>query len=300
LAFVAFGPTSCGLILGIDEFHRASEVPNEAGAVGDVIGQGGFDAFAEGGTADGFSEVSTDAIAAVDATDAVIPPKPAGTGGVVVTRNLTYVNSQTPIGSAAARFFMPDPCTTTATTIPECVVSTCSPTGVVRESAGNITISGTTPGEILLPNASKAYDTKTAFEGPTFFSKGQDVTVSAAGGDVPSFQLTVTPPDVLQGVSPTPGAGGVLHITGDFTLSWGFGVAADPVFVTFSPSPTITEVCTFTAKNGATIPAAALTSIGASGQIEIGTVHQVDSQAGAYGVFARAVVIVASGTYDHQ
>jgi hypothetical protein len=191
---------------GIEKFQRAEDAGIEAGSVGDAIGQIGNDGFVDG-AADGGSQISPDVIAVPDATDVVIPPNPSGTGVVLVTRNLTYANTPNPIGSAAARFFLPDPCTTTATTIPECVVVTCSTTGVVRQSAGTISITGTSPAETLSPNASKAYDTKTAFEGPTFFSNGQDVTVSAAGADVPAFQLVVTPPSILQGVSPSPGRG---------------------------------------------------------------------------------------------
>lgn len=199
-------------------------------------------------------------------------------GGGVYVASYAYTIANTTVAgmSASAGFdsaFGASTGNCTTTTDGACTISACTSggsdagSGAVPASAGVIQITGGNNPVQLVPSG----PTYTAVTAQTaLWGGGEQLDVSAAGAEVPAFDLKVIAPGYVTVTTPVwPAAGGKVPITRSqaFALAWSGGGAGNVVVaITGTAGSQSTSLsCSFSASGGAgSVPASALAMLPAS------------------------------------
>jgi len=271
------------------------------GGAGMTAGSGGSSMSAGGGgtagsTGSGGSQAS-DAGASTSTGEIVFYAPHFSAGG-------TYYASFDDPGHPAA----PSSYSCTSTTDGPCGVSECTPidagsdsSTVKKPQAGTISVSSGDAGlsETLVPDANGSYAAKSPMR--TKLLGDELLDFSATGGEVPAFHETVQYPLVFLLNEPALPDGGALMVSRaqDLKLVWARGIA-DGTFLVQASSGNLSATtaslhCSVAADAGTlTIPAAALSKIGALTPLLLITMRNHTFQAGAYSVTIRVASEVAT------
>ena len=146
-----------------------------------------------------------------------------------------------------------------------CQIETClQGTESPRPGAGDVTITGTSPG-LAAPALSSGYADVSGTQ--DLWTGGEAVRIRAPGAMVPAFDVTLTAPGSATPV--TPAAGAVTVTRGQpMTLTWSGGAAAGAgtTYVAVLQTPTVVLKCSFAAAAGTgTVPGSAIMQLPAGG-----------------------------------
>jgi hypothetical protein len=196
----------------------------------------------------------------------------------------------------------------TGTNYGPCNVSECTvgdagtdPAMAKKPQAGTIAVSSGDAGfsETLVPDANGNYMSKSLMRTP--LTGGELLDFSATGGEVPAFHETVENPLVFLLSEPGLPDAGTLIVSraNDLKLVWARGIAEGTFLLQANSGnlngATVGLNCSVAADVGTmTIPAAALSKIGAKTVLQLITVRNHAFQAGSYAVTIRVATEVAT------
>jgi hypothetical protein len=200
-----------------------------------------------------------------------------------------------------AGYFTSPPGVCGLATIGPCTVASTScalpPPPCASPQAGPLSLTGPSlPSAQLAPNPDGTYTTNEilATNSVPFFAAGDALMVSAAGGDVPAFQATVSGPSCLALTAPAIPAGGTSYAiptAQDLAVAWTGGQPDATVGVDLIWRSTVGTVayasCTFPASDGqGTIPKEALASFvaGPGGFLTVYQQKSATTQAGSFAI----------------
>ena len=227
-----------------------------------------------------FPACSSSSASADKGSDAGDAGGPTGSGTILLTQapgpggtdsSQTRATFYVPAGPEILGLLpIPPGCQTT--TDGACQIKTCAfggPDGGVPSptaNAGDVTISTSSAPVTLTPGADNVYAPASS-AGGAWWAGGDQVTVSAAGGDVPAFSTQAAFPSKITVTAPALGQNSLpIDRSADLAFAWTGGGAGDVVVALPVAGPSILDavVCSASAASGKLIvPATALGALGA-------------------------------------
>jgi hypothetical protein len=201
-------------------------------------------------------------------------------------------NTPTRGGTASAGFFQTGAFCVNVQHIGPCDLAMCTTTPPPGVSAGIINVTGTTQPIMMMPTASKTYDTFMVAN--PLFSGGENITFAAAGADVPAFTKSITAPTKATITAPAKPSATSPYLTisrsQDFSLSWTGGGTGLVQLALNSNSAEQRLFCRFEASAGSgKVPSAALAMLPAgNGGFAMASIAQNVFETGDWAIEASA------------